>query len=705
MKAQKKFKSFCSIVALMLLVACSSQVPQPSGQKIPPIDSEQALFQKGEFFFKQKNFDKAIELYLEYMARYPQGAMADAALFKLGLSYSEKSRTDDALNYFNNLIELFPDSPLLIDAQIETLAVYLKQGRFKEIEENAFNLLQNSLHDSQYQRINGILGDSFAAAGDPVKAVQYYDRMLQLSSESSRADSFSRVQSVVERLNIEQTEHLLERLHDDGIHSHLLFHLGKLYFKEKNITGAETIFKKVLEKYPQFKEKDTIVQTLNSITSGEIFQPNTLGCLLPMSGSYAVYGQRALQGIEMALAHFSQKAPDRMPKLIVKDTQSDPDHAKEALEIMAKEGVAAVIGPMITAEQVAMEADALGVPILTLTQKEYITDSGPYVFRNFITPQMQVKALVNYSVGTLGTKRFAILYPKENYGITFMDFFWDEVVVHDGMVVGVESYNTNQTDFADAIKKLVGLYYPMSEDARSQAFAHAALLRDPEEALQFFEIEENALQSETETELDLDLSEASEGPEELSSIVDFNAIFIPDSPKMVGLIIPQLAYYDIRDVYLLGTNIWHSDSLIRMSRKYLNRAVVIDGFFAESQDPKIQEFVSNFLDIYNEKPEIIAATAYDSTMIVLNLLSDSNIELRSQIKDRLLTMQPYKGVTGNTTFRPNGDVSKDLFLIGIRRGRFMELGRLNPYPIDTKLSSGASDDLSGQTSDRKNEEP
>ena len=153
------------------------------------------------------------------------------------------------------------------------------------------------------------------------------------------------------------------------------------------------------------------------------------------------------------------------------------------------------------------------------------------------------------------------------------------------------------------------------------------------------------------------------------------------------MIIPQLAFYDIRDVYLLGTNIWHSDSLIRMSRRYLTNALVVDGFFVESEDYDIRKFVSDFSEIYDEKPEIFAATAYDSALIILNLLKDPTIELRSQVKDHLLTMRPYKGITGKTAFRPNGEVSKDLFILGIRHGKFTEIGRLNPNPINIESIS------------------
>ena len=95
----------------------------------------------------------------------------------------------------------------------------------------------------------------------------------------------------------------------------------------------------------------------------------------------------------------------------------------------------------------------MGIPIITITQKDKIPEIGDNVFRNFITPHMQVQALVSYAVESLGLRRFAILYPDENYGNTFMNLFWDQLLETGAKVVGLESYSPDQTDFADPIKK------------------------------------------------------------------------------------------------------------------------------------------------------------------------------------------------------------------------------------------------------------
>ena len=55
--------------------------------------------------------------------------------------------------------------------------------------------------------------------------------------------------------------------------------------------------------------------------------------------------------------------------------------------------------------------------------------------------------------------------------------------------------------------------------------------------------------------------------------MDFEALLVPDAPKLLGLVIPQLAYYDIVNTTLLGTNLWYSDKLLKDAGEYAQGAV------------------------------------------------------------------------------------------------------------------------------------
>jgi branched-chain amino acid transport system substrate-binding protein len=128
-------------------------------------------------------------------------------------------------------------------------------------------------------------------------------------------------------------------------------------------------------------------------------------------------------------------------QLIVKDSRSDPGASEKAVGQLDQQKVGAILGPMSASEAAAATAQRRGIPILVFTQREGIPDIGAYVFRNFITPELQVRALVSFAVEELGASRFAILYPEENYGSRYMNLFWDQVVEHGGVVNGVEAYD------------------------------------------------------------------------------------------------------------------------------------------------------------------------------------------------------------------------------------------------------------------------
>jgi ABC-type branched-subunit amino acid transport system substrate-binding protein len=353
-------------------------------------------------------------------------------------------------------------------------------------------------------------------------------------------------------------------------------------------------------------------------------------------------------------------------KIIVKDTASDPVKAATAVKELLEENVAAIIGPVVTAGSAAKEAQNYGIPIITLTQKDNIPEIGEYVFRNFITPDMQVKALVSYAIQELGVRDFAILYPDEKYGKTFMALFWDEVIAHEGKVVGVEPYKPDGTDFADPIKKLVGLYYEVPEK-----------LKNIDETLSGNKSGKTRTGNILETQL-LPLDEESESfgtgeNDKPEAIVDFGALFIPDAPKKSGLIVPQLAYYDVKDTYLLGTNLWHSENLIEMTRQYVQGAIMPDGFFAGSKMVNVRQFVDGFYKIFNENPGFMEAAAYDTALIMFQTVSRPDVRYRSAIKNELKRLTGFQGVTGLTSFEWNGDARKNLYLLRIRGQRFVEL--------------------------------
>jgi ABC-type branched-subunit amino acid transport system substrate-binding protein len=647
------------ICFLLVLGACVPKPPVPT--EPTPVGVEDTLFIEAEKFFEAEDYSQALDTYVAYVDQYPDRPLAPAALMKIGKINSMMGNYDDARRAYNRLISEYPRSSFNPDARVEGLFSFYSEGNYQEVIQQAPDVIRSVDSPSHVFRVYALVGDAYMALESPQDAFKYYVEAQQMASESEQFAIAQKIKASIAQLDSETILRLLDGMDREMPADYLMFQLGLNYAMEEKYDDAIIAMENFLDQFPEHENASLAEDLIKQIKESALFSRYTIGCLLPLSGPYQAVGFRALKGIELALDRFSTQNDGSQMSIIVKDTGGSPEQTRLAMQELIDERVAAIVGPIVTAELAAYEAQENRIPIITLTQKDQITSIGDYVFRNFITPEMQVKAIADYTTATLGLNRFAILYPDENYGITFMNLFWDRLIERGAKVVGLESYNPEHTDFADPIRKLVGLYYKIPEDLREVADLSP---------------EENNDQEDSDLSLDLNNSDenrAQKKEDEPEAFVDFDAIFIPDAPKTAGLIIPQLAFYDVKDVYLIGTNLWHSDVLIKMAAQYVQGAIMPDGFFAQSASPLVQDFVKVFEETYDETPGFIEAVVYDSAMMLFGVLIQPDLRFKSELKDGLLNLADFSGITGPTYFDENGEAQKQLYLLKVKGRKFVEL--------------------------------
>jgi len=642
------------LVAASFFAACAPKQLQPARPVY--VDPGDSLFAQAEDLFQAKSYEKAIIKYTEYLSRFPKGRLADAALMKTGIIWSDLGNNAKALDCYNSLIADYPKSPFMPDAMVEALVVLYNEGKYNEAIKQANDIIGSNIAGINIVRTYILLGDAHLATGSPKDAVSFYILALNKAKAPAKEPIIAKINEAAGPLGTADIISFLNQLKDKPPAGYLMYRLGQNKAEKEKYDDAEKILSQFIERFPEHENASKAQKLVEEIKKKAAYSKYTIGCLLPLSGPYESYGRKALKGIELAMNQFCSQGIQPAVKLIIKDTESNADKAAAAAKELFEEHVAAIIGPIFTAESAALVAQDKSIPIITITQKNNITDIGDYVFSNFFTPMMQVHTLVSYVIEKLGLGSFAILYPDDNYGTTFMNLFWDEVTACGGKVVGVESYNVERTDFADSIKKLVGLYYEVPEDLKLMDI----LIKNDEDSVAK---EDNISKNE----------EKNKEEQKPEPIVDFDAIFIPDAPERAGLIIPQLAFYDVENVYLLGTNLWHCDSLIKMAGRYVQNAIMPDVFFAESSSKQVADFVTVFEQTFKEKPGFIEAVAYDSATILFKIVSRPDIRYRSSIKNALMNLNNFQGVTGLTSFDNNGEIKKRLYLLRIKGGKFVEL--------------------------------
>jgi branched-chain amino acid transport system substrate-binding protein len=663
---------------------------------VMPVAVEDRLYAAAEKLLNAGDYDSALTKYQAYVAQYPNRALADDAIMKMASIYLANGRYQEARDQYQRVLDVYPASSSAADAQVGILATYYHQEDFPALFKRVGSINVSTLPQNARLRLYKILGDAYFSSGHMKQAVDAYALSLSCYPEKERGETTPEMVAAIDKLSSREIEELLEGP-DYLPKAYLMYHLGLSSMRAGWDQTAKDAFGKFVLAYPNHEfagEARRLLQLLEQKTQYDRF---SVGCLLPLTGPYSSYGNRALHGIELAFSRFRSSYPEIPIKLLVKDTGAEESQAVQAVRELSDAQVAAIIGPIIMAKPAAEEAQRIGIPIITLSQKDDIAGIGEYVFRHFLTPGTQVNTLVSYLADDLGLKRFAILYPDEKYGTTFMNLFWDSVINHGGKVVGCESYKDEDTDFADPINKLVGLYYEMPDTLKSELLDESRPL--PEEVWRLLNpllflnddidfvpgfTDEMSSEDEPESlgynifnmpdelrdELTGEGDYKAEDEDEPKGVVDFDALFIPDSPKNVGPIVSRLAYYDVENVTFAGTNLWHSDELIQEFRRYVQRSILTDGFFVDSNLPLVREFVDTYTSVYGTKPGFIEAVAYDTADILFSVIGRPDVLFRSSIREKLIEESFPQCVTGPTTFLETGEAEKKLYLLQIRGGKF-----------------------------------
>jgi len=389
---------------------------------------------------------------------------------------------------------------------------------------------------------------------------------------------------------------------------------GYKFVQQEDYANAAHLLNAFLETYPDHPKAEQVKALLAGLETIS-FNKKKIGVILPMSGKYKLYGQKAMKGIEIALTRLSESGIKDL-SIVIKDSMSDPVQAAMCVDQLGKDNVFSILGPLFVSRQAADKAQTLGIPMMALTTQTQFPQYGDYIFSNFITPEMQVQALGSYVFHELGLSRMAVLYPDNKYGNRYMQAFRWMVDQFEGQLTATQVYDGSQTDFAVAIKSLIK---------------------------------------------NKDLS--------------FQALFIPDSVSRINLILPQLVYHDAQGFTLLGTNLWHRESLLKETRRYNRNAIICDGYFSGSANSETAWFDKAFQELYQERPGFLEAIAYDTAQILFTAANAEDVNSGRQLKEILQGQFIFDGATGRTRFDESGTPHKALFLITIKDNQFMEINR------------------------------
>ncbi len=618
-------------------------------------DDEDLVAQKEiQAVYAQGNYAAAVTRAGEFYKQFPESPFQAQVRNLHGLSMLLTRRPLLAIPQFQRAVELSPSDSFRSFVRYNLAAAQFETSQFPEAQSTLALVQPSQLDDDNRVKFLALRAKTALRLDDPAQAVRDYLQLARsVSATESQAGFASQLDGALQRI---QTTGVLEPIYrefeDSPIADRALFRAGQLSFRAGQVEPAEEQLNRLISRYPTSPHLAEAQEILRALENRSVVDSKAIGVLLPMKGKYARFGMRNLQAISQAFGIFGGPGASGAKvkyTLVVEDSGEDADSALKALgKLYFQHHVVAVIGPLLSkgVEQVTQKANELGLPMITLTQQPGII--GDWVFQAGLTPRLQAEEIARHAIEKLGLKKFAILTPKDKFGEQYSQFFWNAVEALGGEVVGYEAYMPGETDFRQAIDKLSGLYY---QDARKR--------------------ELDALAEERKKQNIRKRTRKTAALFDLPPIIDYQAVFVPDEPKVIGQILPTFAYRDVTKMRYLGVNTWNSQELIRRAQNWAEGAQFTDAFFPDSTSDVVKKFVEKYRSLYGETPAGMEALAFDAATILEFALS-TGATTRRDVADYVKNLTTFAGVTGRIT-QKEGYLTRTLTILTIKGGTIAEV--------------------------------
>ncbi|MFO7982568.1 MAG: penicillin-binding protein activator [Desulfuromonadales bacterium] len=603
----------------------------------------EAVIEQGSNLYRSGKQEEALSLFRDFVDRHPDSPLLHKAMLYMARIYLDRGRYDNSLLYLDRI----PADKWGHEARFLHGVALVKTGQPESGLDELIPLQDAPLFEDDRIRLFRGMAEANTSLGQPMQAAALYHRALSLGGET--------------RTILEEVHQILDNRFTDtelaeaaymftgtAIGLDVILQQAQRAAENNEPDRAEELVRQTVTDPIPFPYRSEAIRLLERLTGTSWIERNRIGVILPLSGRYSPFGKLVRNGIE--LASRTDRDLKESVEFVYRDSEAEAEKGGRAVtQLGLEDRVISIIGPLsgTAATAAAQRAEIEGIPTLALSHKEGLPQIGDHIFRNSMTTRMQARALARHAVLDLDITSFGILAPKNPSGNEMTEAFTAEVKKLGGLVTDIEHYEESDTDFQRPILQLRGI--------------------DPSD----FEQEQEE-PSEEKVLADLFLEDKPE-----FAPATFDALFIPDSAERVGLIAPQLTFYGLEDVQLLGINSWNSPDLLRMAGQYVEGAILVDGFYAYSSYSFVREFVDLYYETYGKEPTILEAQAFDAAGIMLSLLKDESIRDRSDMRLALSQIKNYPGVTGATSFDIEGEADKILFLLQIRNGNIVQIDKVS----------------------------
>ncbi|MFA5582798.1 MAG: penicillin-binding protein activator [Bacteriovoracaceae bacterium] len=366
-----------------------------------------------------------------------------------------------------------------------------------------------------------------------------------------------------------------------------------------------------------------------------------VGLVLPLSGKYASFGQKALSGVDTGL---KKLADGNKITIFTKDSMNSPAQGAQAiLDLIRENRVSFIIGGLFpeTAKSEYLEARKYGVLYISLSQinlpKE---EKNHHLIEIQGSIESQVEALVSDQMIKTFGNRIGVIFPDDEGGKAYIDEIWRKGAEKGLKISSIASFPKSTHDYRDAVKLFLGLEYPRERSEELE------LLQD------VYSAERSSIRR----------------VQTLPPVIDFDWVFLASYPHQATQLIPTLSYFDAKNLKIVGGPSWVYNTMVKEQRK-------LGTLYFVGDDPEEanQSMLDNYKELYGRTPSITEVLALDAMILGHDIIKSSlNSSDRDSLDNNLKKQGKLTGLSTYWTFSDGIWIKKMNSMI-ITRGQVRRL--------------------------------
>ncbi|MHC1685448.1 MAG: ABC transporter substrate-binding protein [Clostridiaceae bacterium] len=346
-----------------------------------------------------------------------------------------------------------------------------------------------------------------------------------------------------------------------------------------------------------------------------------IGFSAQLTGKQAELGVQQRNGVQLAVENINASGGinNRQIKLMVKDDFGIPDKAKEAAEILIKEGVVAIIGHATsrqTLEAVKVANENKVVMISPTSSTPLLSGIEDYFFRVYPANDQSCQALAEYMRNEENIGKVSIVFDSDNeaYSKPYSSMLSEKFQGLGGEVAAEISFSSStQSDFNDLAIKL-----------RSTNAAGVVIIAS-----------------------------------------DVDTAVIAQKIRNIGWEVP------------LFTSDWaQTESLISNGGRAVEGMKLEQSYIFNNESREFIEFKEQYRKRFGIEPSFGAAFSYEATLVLAEALKRTGGKAE-KLNEKLKEIKDFQGVINEFSLDINGDAKRPSYIGGISNGKFITYHKLS----------------------------